>query len=258
MSSFPNLGDAEWLSVDLTSIVGLPTIKEKEITETMRKNVLIVLIMVLVVFSLAASGTREKDSERSDTEKIEAVVTYIQGEVTINNQPGAEGNTVPLGATVKTGEDSAVEITFGSQNIFRVEAETITTIHIGKNERRIQVQKGSIDAVFERLGMFAGNDQFRVETPSVVAGIRGTVFYINVEKADTTYLCTCHGTVHQEAAGDSVEKDVTAYHHKAYRYIKTDSGVKIESGSLIYHDDEAMQSLGNKIDVKIPWGRPSE
>jgi len=53
-------------------------------------------------------------------------------------------------------------------------------------------------------------------------------------------------------------KDVTAYHHKAYRYIKSDTGVQIESGSLIYHDDEAMQSLGNKIDVKIPWGRPGD
>ncbi|MCF7947715.1 MAG: FecR family protein [Spirochaetia bacterium] len=224
----------------------------------MRKIVLLALITVLVVSSLAASGTREKDSERLDKEKIDAVLTYIQGEVTINNQPGVEGSTVPLGATVKTGEDSAAEITFGSQNIFRVEAETITTIHIGKDERRIQIQKGSIDAIFERLGVFADNDRFRVETPSVVAGIRGTVFYINVEKQETTYLCTCHGTVHQEAAEDSVEKDVTAYHHKAYRYIKTDSGVKVESGTLVYHDDESMQSLGNKIDVKIPWGRPAE
>ena len=224
----------------------------------MRKIGLVLLCVYMAGISLGASGTRENEADTSGSETIEAVVTYIQGEVTINNQPGEEGTTVPLGATVETGEGSTVEITFGSQNIFRVEADTITTISIGKKERRIQIQKGSIDAVFERLSMFAGNDRFRIETPSVVAGIRGTVFYINVEKPDTTYLCTCHGTVHQKAADDTVEKDVTAYHHKAYRYIKSDTGVQIESGSLIYHDDEAMQSLGNKIDVKIPWGRPGD
>ncbi len=219
------------------------------------KNVVFILVMGLLVLPLSASGTREADSEDASSGKIEAVVTYIQGEVTINDRPGKEGAIVPLGSTVKTGTDSAAEITFGSQNIFRVEAETITTISISKRERRIQIEKGAIDAIFERLGMIADNNEFRVETPSVVAGIRGTVFYIKVEKPDTTYLCTCHGTVHQEAADESVAKDVTAYHHKAYRYIRTDSGVKIETAGLEYHDDAAMDGLGDKIDVKIPWGQ---
>lgn len=230
----------------------------KEIVEIMRKTGFVLLIVCMAGSSLGASGTRENEAGKSGSEKIEAVVTYIRGEVTINNQPGEEGKIVPLGATVKTGADSAVEISFGSQNIFRVEADTITTISIGKKERRIQLQKGSIDAVFDRLGMLSDNDQFRVETPSVVAGIRGTVFYIKVEKPDTTYLCTCHGTVHQQAADGSVEKEVTAYHHKAYRYIKSDTGVNIETGSLIYHDDSTMERLGEKIDVKIPWGRTVE
>ncbi len=221
----------------------------------MRKSGLVLLVVCMVVSSIGASGTREKETETSGAEKIEAIVTYIQGEVTINNESVEEGAVVPFGSTVQTGPNSAAEITFGRQNIFRVEAETITTVSIGQTERRIQIEKGSIDAVFDRLGMIANNDQFRVETPSVVAGIRGTVFYIKVEQPDTTYLCTCHGTVHQETVDDAVEKDVTAYHHKAYRYIKTSSGVKIETTGLDYHDDAAMDGLGEKIGVKIPWGQ---
>ena len=220
-----------------------------------RKNVVFVLLMCMLVFPLSASGTREPDSEEASSGKIEAIATYIQGEVTINGQPGKEGEVVPIGSTVKTGPAAAAEITFGSQNIFRVEAETITTISISEKERRIQIEKGAIDAIFERLGMIADNNEFRVETPSVVAGIRGTVFYIKVEKPDTTYVCTCYGTVHQEAADESAAKDVTAYHHKAYRYIRSESGVKIETAGLDYHDDAAMDGLGEKIDVKIPWGK---
>jgi len=215
----------------------------------------LVLCSVLILFPLGAAGNREADTGEPEDAKVSAVVSFLQGEVTINGQTAEEGESVPIGARIETGSNSFVEITFGRQNIFRVEAETITTVSIGQTDRRIQIEKGSIDAVFERLGMITNNDQFRVETPSVVAGIRGTVFYIKVEQPDTTYLCTCHGTVHQQASDGTVEKDITAYHHKAYRYIKTDTGIHIETGSLIYHDDQSMQRLGEKIGVKIPWGR---
>src|SRR6056297_1199921 len=133
---------------------------------------LFLFILLCTGFSLEAGGNRESDSEPEGTNQISAVVTYLIGDVTINKEPAEEGNVVPLGATVKTGIDSSVEITFGSHNIFRVKADTITTISIGENAGKIDIQKGSIEAVFDRLGMFSNGDDFRINTPSVVAGIR--------------------------------------------------------------------------------------
>lgn len=219
---------------------------------------LFLLILLYAGFSLEAGGTRESVSDPEESNRISAVVTYLLGEVSINEEPAEEGDVVPRGATVKTGIDSSVEITFGSHNILRVEAETITTISIDKKAGKIDIQKGSIGAVFDRLGMFTDKSDFQINTPSVVAGIRGTVFYINVEKPDSTYICTCHGTVHQKPVDSSPAQKVTAYHHNAKRYIISPSGVTQETGTLRYHDDKFMEALGNKVEVEIPWGQTSE
>ena len=69
---------------------------------------------------------------------------------------------------------------------------------------------------------------------------------------------TCYGTVHQEAVDGSGIQEVPAYRHKAYRYIRTGDGVKIEQAGLLYHDDEAMEELDKKIDFSIPWGKPGK
>jgi hypothetical protein len=49
-------------------------------------------------------------------------------------------------------------------------------------------------------------------------------------------------------------REVTADHHKAYRYMNTPDGTKVESAGLLYHDDEAMDAVAEQIGVDIPWG----
>ncbi len=227
----------------------------------MKRTGILVVLLLTVVLTLAANGSAEPAGaeESGDKGKIEAVISYLEGSVAVDNIIADTGDIVPPGSKVSTGSNSFCEITFGSQNIFRVEENTITTIAISKDSKDIQVKKGAIDAIFDRLSVFGpADDEFRIRTPSMVAGIRGTVFYIKVEDPDTTYVCTCYGTVHQESLDGSTEQDVTAYHHKAYRYIRTESGVEIVPAGLDFHNDEAMDGLGEKINVTIPWGTPSE
>lgn len=227
----------------------------------MKRTGFLAVLFLMVALSLAANGSAEPAAaeESGDKGKIEALITYIEGSVAVDNIIADTGDIVPPGSKVSTGSNSFCEISFGSQNIFRIEENTVTAIAIGPEAREIQIKKGAIDAIFDRLSVFgASDDEFQILTPSMVAGIRGTVFYIKVEDPDTTYVCTCYGTVHQESFDGSTEQDVTAYHHKAYRYIRTESGVEIVSAGLDYHDDEAMDGLGEKIKVTIPWGTPSE
>jgi hypothetical protein len=49
------------------------------------------------------------------------------------------------------------------------------------------------------------------------------------------------------------QKNVEAYHHKAYRYIAEADTVRTESASLLYHDDESMEAIAEQIGEEILW-----
>jgi hypothetical protein len=220
----------------------------------------IIIIMLPLQAWAAGNGEEENGSnstKQTETEPFEATVTYLEGYVRIDKNAASLGQTVAPGARIRTGADSYCDVTFANKNIFRIEPNTLTTISIVPGKSSIDIERGSIDAIFDRLKSVAGNTEITVTTPSMVAGVRGTVFYIKVEDPKSTYVCTCYGTVHQHGADQSEEdgSDVTAYHHAAKRYILTDEGSKVESAGLLYHDDEAMNAVADRIGVTIPWGK---
>lgn len=218
----------------------------------------LVLILVLLPQSVWSGGRSEQsESIESLNRAIEAEMSYFEGEVWVNDEEAVPGQSIPLGSRVKTGPVSYCEITFGTENIFRIEENTLTTISIGEEKKLIDIQRGSIEAVFNRLESLAGIPDFSITTPSMIAGVRGTVFYLKVEDPRNTYLCTCNGTILQRGADQAPEQnlEVTATRHKAYRFTKTSEGTKIESAGLLYHTDETMDSVAEKIDVTIPWGK---
>ena len=218
-----------------------------------------IFVFILGCILLAPAFT-EGTPEKAGTADIDssATVSYIEGDVFIDNKPADFGQIVEIGAVVRTGSSSLCDINFGTANIFRIEADTITKISIGPENREIEIEKGGIQAVFDKLKTFGtGTGDFAVRTPSAIAGIRGTVFYIRVENPRSTYFCTCHGTIRQGGRGESEQKDVSAYHHKAYRYTKSGDTVTVEQGTLLYHDDAMMDALAAKIGVTIPWDKYS-
>lgn len=222
------------------------------------QNWMVFLVLVLLPQLVWSGGSSEQgESKESPARVIEAEMSYLEGDVQVNDEEAEPGQFIPLGSRVKTGPASYCEITFGSKNIFRVEENTLTTISIGEEKKIIDIERGSIDAVFNRLENLAGIPEFSITTPSMIAGVRGTVFYLKVEDPRNTYLCTCNGTILQRGADQAPEQnlEVTATHHKAYRYTKTSEGTKIESAGMLYHTDETMDSVAEKIDVKIPWGK---
>ncbi len=206
----------------------------------------------------AGSGESRDRGATDPAQQIEARVAYLEGSVRINGVVAEVGQTVPIGSKVRTIGQSYCTIIFGEKNIFRIEPNTLTRLWIGTKESKIDITRGSIDAVFNRLKSLKGGDDFRISTPSAVAGVRGTVFYIKVEDPETTYVCTCHGTLHQHGADESAEsgKEVTSYHHKAFRYIRSGEKTKVEQATLEYHSDEAMDGIAELIGVEIPWGKP--
>lgn len=214
-------------------------------------NRFLLVFFVTVVFSYAVYSEGEK--ETTPTGYSEGEVVYVEGTVTINDDDAEFGMGVTPGAVVKTDRGSLCDIVFGNKNVMRVYENTIVTVDVSRGTARID--EGSLGAVFRKLSSALTEDgsRFHVTTNSVAGGVRGTSFFVKVENPDSTYLCTCFGKMRlQDRAGEN-ERNVEAYHHKAYRFILEEDGVRTESAGLAYHDDDSMEAIAAVIDEKILW-----
>jgi hypothetical protein len=80
--------------------------------------------------------------------------------------------------------------------------------------------------------------RFHVTTASLVAGVRGTVFYTETDSAGGSYICICRGSVSVAVPGESTL--VTAEHHEARRFR---SGGRLEPAPMIGHTDTDVERI---------------
>jgi len=203
------------------------------------------------VASVAASG-RSETSAPPTREAVTARIEYLEGDVQLDGAPAEIGDSVAAGARLLTGADGLAEIVFGSGNALRVEADTELTLDLDDPGNGLEVRRGTVAAVFEGLETIGvGDDRtFRVGTPTTVAGVRGTVFFVRVESEDSTYVCTCHG----ELSFDDGNMTVRAARHNASRFVRTADGIVAEAAPEIYHDSASLNAVADVVGVTIQWG----
>lgn len=99
----------------------------------------------------------------------------------------AVNETVVLqeGDSVRTGEDSFASIVVGEGTVIRLAANTELTINQAKMasmwEQQVNVKVSEGKIWFRILKLFNDQSQWEVETPTVVATVRGTAFFIGTE-----------------------------------------------------------------------------
>ncbi len=215
----------------------------------MKKGIISVLLIVCTAASVFAGGRREQPLYIPE----KGTIVYLEGEVTVDREPAEIGQIVGLGSAIETGSGSMCEIVFGEKNVFRLLEGTFATFSL--NEATIELKQGAIGAVFNKLtGLDAeGPGSFRIQSPQVVGGVRGTAFFIKAVDEATTYLCTCFGTIEQQGVGSKSSSEVSAGHHVAYTYTVTGNGIRTQKAGLLYHDDELMDDIARTIDAEIPW-----
>jgi hypothetical protein len=198
-------------------------------------------MVVVAVGTVAQSGA---------TGRIE----YLEGFVEVNGSLVDIGETVQSGDIVRTDAGAYAEIVFNGRNIFRIGESTRAVLRLGSERPGIDLNQGSFTAVFERLRRIGGdNPDFEVRTPTAVGGVRGTSFFVKVEGPDSTYVCACNGEL-QVPLEESTSLNIVGTHHRAYRFVKGEDGVVASSAALLYHGDDDLDSLAEKIDHTIPWG----
>jgi hypothetical protein len=182
-------------------------------------------------------------------------LTYLEGTVTIDDVNASIGDTVPLGAKVQTGAASFAEIAFNRRNAVRLAENTTFVFNPANVQSGSELRQGALTLVLKKLAATASGDSFLIRTPSAVAGVRGTSFFMKVESPTSTYVCACNGDVHVLAPDGTSLRELAASHHKAVKIEGTGGLPQVSDSTLLYHDDADLEKVAADVGASIDWTR---
>lgn len=147
----------------------------------------------------------------------------VNGSVTASGKPALKGTPIGKNDEIITGPKSSALIAVGSGSI--VEVRERTQMKLGGSERRkisVQLTVGSLWSFFEKP------TDYEVVTANAVAGVRGTVFFADASRKNTTFICACKGKTHihestegRVAKSRAFDKEVDGHdwEHRAVAFI---------------------------------------
>jgi len=146
---------------------------------------------------------------------LEGKVTFVQGDA--HAQPGGQGAWVSLNpgdlvsqkSNLKTGTESALEITFEDGSSFFLRSDTQMGILTAQKVlsshlmRDLYLGMGRVlTTVREATGAAS---RFKIHTPSAIASVRGTEFRVAVDDSQKTYAEVMKSMITVDAANKSVD-----------------------------------------------------
>ena len=146
---------------------------------------------------------------------LDGMVTFVSGEVRAQAKEGEEWKTLHIndrlkqGSSIRTGDESGVEISFEDGDSFLMRSNSTLTIRAAKKRgvlnflQRLFLSAGrTITKVKEATGR---KSRFEIQTPSAVAVARGTSFRVGVDEKETMRSEVLKGFVDVEAMAKRVE-----------------------------------------------------
>lgn len=210
-----------------------------------------------------AERIRPKESSTSESAGGEDLgrragkIVWTEGAATLDGVPAEIGDPVREGSLLATGADGAIEATFGNRKILRIGPDSALTLRLAT--QTMDLGSGSLGVVQSKTRSLVKGNPWRVITPTVVGGVRGTTYYINVESSDQVYFCVCNGDLRLQEAEGELFRDVAAGHHHATRFRRMDDGsTAVIEAPMLYHMDDDMDDLADRINVPIVWGEIPE
>lgn len=135
-----------------------------------------------------------------------AEITHLTGEAALISEKGrllksvAAGERLPAGSRVRTGKGARMELKLPDGSFIRFDEETTfqlesAVMHRREKKRNISIRMvlGKVWAKVSRL--FANRGRFAISTKTAVAGVRGTVYRMNVNKDDSAVVKVYYGQV---------------------------------------------------------------
>jgi hypothetical protein len=183
----------------------------------------------------------------------------IEGEVRVNGAIAMVGDPVRPGDVVTTGAESRAVFIIG-KDVYLLRADS----HLALNAEAAQSLKLGIADVLRiangRLLAVFGKGRKRLETPTAIAGVRGTGIYVEAEPR-RAYICTCYGSVNLiPRAAPSESETVHTHHHEEPRFIyaspsAADQNRLIVPAPVFDHTDTELVWLESLVRREPPFVR---
>lgn len=158
----------------------------------------------MVLGGLGKSWGAETKEKASPTEK--AKVSFVQGRAEVLN-PGETawrllgvGNILSGGDEVRTAEKSRIEIQLPDQSVLRFDQKTTFKMkailfNAQEGSRDVKVEVGSGKTWANVRKVFGPKKTFEIASVNAVAGVRDTIWRMNVELDRSTLIRVYEGTV---------------------------------------------------------------
>ena len=131
--------------------------------------------------------------------------TFVKGDVDASMDGATwthvkRGGEIVAGSTLKTGEGSRAELTFPDGSVVRVgpasQLKVDGSAFDGKTkEVKVQATLVAGEAWAKVAKLVDDKSKFQVKTANAVAGVRGTVFRVNVDRDEATVVKVYNGAV---------------------------------------------------------------
>ncbi|MBN8217377.1 MAG: FecR domain-containing protein [Spirochaetes bacterium] len=173
----------------------------------MNKHARFVPASVLTLALLAAFALISCHKQPVSTGAESFVVTRVQGPARLlrgeKALPVTKGLRLEQGDVLTTAAEGSVDFTLENRGLFQLGPDSHFTLGNLQGARSVQLklQKGKVLLVLHKLG---ANDSFQLQTPTAIAGVRGTSFVVTAA-ADRSRVVVLTGKVALDVGAKSVE-----------------------------------------------------
>ncbi|MBP7284647.1 MAG: lipoprotein LipL45 [Leptospiraceae bacterium] len=241
---------------------------------------MIKLSFVFFLTSLFFFANCRKPIDRIETKQerkenaVSALVVFSVGDSRIvhadlTEEKAVLGSAFKTGDRILTGPKSKVDIQIGKSSAIRLGANSnleftqlLNNVN-GNSETRMLLNSGKIFATVTKENK---NDSFNLSSPTMVAGVRGTAFILDIKKDQTAVIKVVEGSV-------SVSPRVPSFEKIPLEELEKNAGLKklyqtLQSAEVVLEKDQQIQLpakdellLSDRLDnrsIKEILGRLSE
>ena len=120
--------------------------------------------------------------------------TLVEGAVTVNAAPLAEGDPLHEGDTIQTGPGARLEISMTAGSVLRLGESSKMTLGSAVPGKAFSTRL-FLGNLWAKVHKLVGGETFHVETENAVAGVRGTEFRVEVAQGQDDLVRVYEGAV---------------------------------------------------------------
>jgi hypothetical protein len=170
-------------------------------------------IVWVIVAGLATVACKEKEEPKKKASHAAAVVFVVGKDVKIvspnGEKPAAKGAVLYEADKVITGRKSQLDLVLPNNILIRIDQNTtiemkeFTVLESGAQRDRLMLQKGT---VFAKVAKLDKKSAFAIQTPTLVAGVRGTQFMTEADEGGNGKVAVIEGKVAVESPTGKTEE----------------------------------------------------